>query len=158
MATTTNKVIVGFGSLAAVAAIAFAGSSAVLAESENGQGSLADKLATRFNLNKDEVQATLGEHRGQQRGVKQEANLSAAVEAGKITEEQKQAIVAKQQEIVGDREAGRGLNDEDRDAVRAEHRAAMEAWATENDVNLSELHDGEQGQGERKGMGGPDRR
>lgn len=160
---STNKLVIGFGSLAAVTVIAFAGSAAVLADSENQGGALADKIATKFNLNKEDVQATIGEHRGQKganRGVRQEANLSAAVQEGKITEEQKQALIAKYKEVAGERGSRQGSSQEERDAARAEHRAGMESWAAENGINLDDLHEGmEKGgpRGERKGMGGPGR-
>ena len=91
---TRNQILMGVGSLGAVTAIAMAGSAAVLADSENGQNGLAQRIAQKFNLNQADVEAVIQE----EHQARHEARLDQLVADGKSTEEQKSLILQKQEE------------------------------------------------------------
>lgn len=146
----SNKVLVGVGTVGAVAAIALAGSSAVFAQSENGQNGLAQRIATKFNLNQDEVQAVIQEDRD----ARHEEHLNQLVADGKITEEQKTLLQEKHKEMAAQRQQDQSLMQEQRQQKREQNRAEMEAWAEENGIDLESLRpdDAPKGDGGGRGM------
>lgn len=148
---TYNKLLISVGSLGAVAAIAFAGSAVVLADSENGQNGLAQRIAQRFNLNQEEVEAVMQENRE----ARHEEHLNQLVADGKITEEQKALLQEKHKEMQANRVQDRNLSQEEREAKREQNRAEMKAWAEENGIDLSVLGGPREGgpKGPGKGMG-----
>lgn len=75
-------------------------------------------------MNNDEVR----EEWRRKMGARLEERLNQAVLGGKITEEQKKAILAKMAEMQAKREK-----------MRKEFREEMEAWAKENNVDLKQL-------------------
>lgn len=125
------------------------------------------RIAEKFNLNQDEVQTAFEEGRGQKRGQRQiqrEEKLGQAVSDGVISEDQKQALMAKQEEMKANRpEKGefRNLSQEEREAQRETKRAEMQSWAEGQGIDLESLHDymggpegrGENGRGMRPGRG-----
>lgn len=109
---------IGLGSVAGLGiASAQSGSSA-------GASGLVDKIATKFNLNKDDVQKVFDEDRTA-REVEHQAerskHLQKLVDSGKITTEQKTLIENKQKELISARDA---------------ERAELEAWAKQNNLDL----------------------
>lgn len=148
---TTNKFVLGVGSMAAVAILALGGgSAAVFADTDSsGQGSLVERIATKFNLDESEVQAEFKAH-GQER---QEARLDEAVADGTITEDQKTLLMEKRAEMAESRPDFSDMNEEEAMAAREEHRTEMKAWAEENGIDLEALRP-EGGQKHRAGMGG----
>lgn len=138
---TNNKLIIGAGSAIAVVIVAFAASSAVLADSENGRSSLAERIATRFNLNQDEVQGVFEEHRQERK----QAHLDAAVEEGLLTQEQRQALEQKHLELADRKAELKDLSPEERRAASQEIRQEMDAWAEENGIDLQELRPDKRG-------------
>jgi hypothetical protein len=143
----TTKTIAVSGSLIAVAAIAFASTSAVLADSENGQNGFGERFAKRLGLSSEEVK--------EQRQVRQQDNLSQAVADGKITEEQKNLLLEKHQEMDAKRQQNRELSAEERQAAREKNRAEMQAWAEQNGIDLESIRpdDAQRGNGPREGRG-----
>lgn len=101
----------------------------VNAETTSPQESVIDKLVERFNLDTDEVKSVFTE-------VKQESQqemldrfaerLSQAVEDGVITEEQKQALLSKQGEMM-----------EKREQLRAE----WQTWADDSGIDFGKLRE-----------------
>lgn len=129
-----------------------AGITAVSAQSNsssNGpESSLVDTLVSKFNLNKDEVQAVLKEARlehAAQREEQQNKRLQAFVDDGTITAAQKTAIEAKIKEMKEEREANKGsfkdLTADERTAKMNEKRAELEAWAGEQGLDLTKLRE-----------------
>ena len=131
-----------------------------VAAQESGSTSLADRIATQFNLNKDEVQKVIDEDRDARHAEMQqraEERLQEAVDAGKLTAEQKDKIVAKMQELHEKREAQRDefqsmTRDERRAAIQAQ-REELEQWAQDNNIPVQYLMFGGRGHG-GPGMGG----
>lgn len=138
------------GTIAAVGVSGIAGVSAVSAESDTASNdpmvSLVDKLVSKFNLNKDEVQSVFDESRAEmeaQREQRQAERLQELVEVGTITAEQKTAIEAKITELKEQREANKDsmqdLSNDERKAKMEEERASLESWAEEQGIDLSKL-------------------
>jgi hypothetical protein len=137
--------VAGVASSLAVAGIG--GSSIVSAattstsSSSDPTSSLVSKLASKFNLNKSDVQAVFDEDRtarDAERQQKVEAELSQAVTDGKLTADQKTKILAKIKEVKATMEANR---DSMKDKTEAELKSAMdsertslESWAKENNI------------------------
>lgn len=139
--------------------VASLGVSAVSADARGAEGpaGLIDKISQRFNLNKDEVKSVFDDQREEHRAEMQKTNeerLTQAVADGKLTEEQKTKILAKQAELRTQMESLQDkTREERRDAMRANHEA-LEQWAEENDIPEEYLHLNGGHRGGR-GHGGP---
>jgi hypothetical protein len=151
----SKKVIIPTAVLVGLAAVGLFGIKSIGAVG-NGHSPLAEKIANRFGLNKDEVEAVFEEDRTQRQDemkARYEDRLNQAVSDGKITEEQKQAVVAKKAELQENRQEMANLSDEERKQKMDEHRQEMETWAEENGIDLG-LFMGRGGFGDRGlGMG-----
>ncbi len=112
-----------------------------VASADNGLGdSLIDKIATKFSLNRDEVEAVFEEEqteRQAERAADFSDNLQDKVDSGDITTEQKTLIEAKFAEI---------------QAARDTERDALEQWAEDNGIDMKYVMGGHG----RGGMGGSD--
>lgn len=125
-----------------------AGVSAVSAQSGSSseQGGLIEAISSKFNLNKAEVKQVFEaqrEKREAEHANKQSERLQKLVDNGTITAEQKTAIETKLEELKADREANKGsmkdLTPEERKAKHDEKKAELEAWAKDNNLNLTKL-------------------
>ncbi len=126
----------------------------------NGPTALIEKIATRFNLNKDEVKAVFDEEhtaREAEKQKSQEQRLSQLVTDGKITADQKNKILAKTSELQAKHEAEKdALKDKteaERRAIMEANRAELEKWAADNGISLEYVRP-LGGRGHR-GMGAP---
>lgn len=152
---------------AAVASLGIAtivGVGAAGAQSGTGQ-TLADKIATKFNIDKTQVQQVIDQDHADRRAEmeqKFEARLNQAVTDNKITAEQKDKILAKHKELEAQRDATR---DAMKDKTPAERKAAMDAkkaeleqWAKDNNIPVEYLMPGPggRGMGMHRGMMGED--
>jgi hypothetical protein len=135
------------------------GATQVLAKDANEApyASLVQKIADKFNLNKSDVQAVFDEHYQEQR-AKMEAKfadrLDQLVNDGKITEAQKQLIIAKHKELEASRqsmfESMKDKTPEERKTAMEAERKALEDWAKQNNIDLKYVMPGH---GMGKGMG-----
>lgn len=142
MATVAAVSVLGAGILTASTAFAQQSDSSM----QNPMNSLVEKIATKFNLNQDEVQAVFDEAHKERHGemkAKFEEQLSTYVSEGKITEEQKQLILQKREEMDAEREANKdqfqNLSDDERRSQMEQKRAELKAWADENGIDLQYL-------------------
>ncbi len=126
----------------------------------NDRTSLVDKIATKFNLNKDEVKKVFEEDRAEHQAehkAKFEERLTQAVKDGKITEDQKAKILAKMDELEKEHEANKaemeGKTEEERKATMEAKREELKQWATDNNIPKEFIRFGH-GPG-RRGPGGP---
>lgn len=146
---------------AAMAGAIFLGANFASADSE-GESTLVDKLVTKFNLNKEEVQAVFDEHHEERKAEmdqRRASDLQAKVDDGTITAEQKTLIENKLKEMDTQREA---LRDQDltRDQMREKMQALhdeLETWAEDNNINLEDIMPmggpgGHRGMGEGRGF------
>lgn len=118
------------------------GSNAVSAETSGG--TLVEKIATRFNLNQEEVQAVFDEQHAErevERASKLSERLQEKVADGTITEEQKTALEEKLAEMRKLHEANRDsrlIRDEQREG-HEQAREELESWAEENGIPLDDI-------------------
>lgn len=120
-------VIAGIATTLGVSSIASLG----IASAHGGsEGSMAEKIATKFNINQDEVQAVFDETREEhqaERQAKMSERLQGAVDDGSLTTEQKTLIENKLTEL--------------RATMEAEHEA-LDAWAEQNSIDAKYLMGG----------------
>lgn len=107
----------------------------------NPQQSLIDKLVSKFNLNKADVQKVFDEERTErdaERAAQIKTKLDSLVKEGKITQDQEDKLLAKAKEIQSQREANR---DAMKDKTNAERKAAIDKerdslkqWLSDNGI------------------------
>lgn len=135
------------------------------ADSSRQRTSIIERIASRFNLNKNDVQSVFDEQRKahQEEMTKQlETRLSEAVSKGTITEEQKSLILTKHEELQKEREADlearHDMTPEERRADAQKHRDEMKAWAEANNIPSEfvgiGMRDGAHGRGDGSGRFG----
>lgn len=129
-----------------------------LAVSNDGAGlndQMAEKLATRFNLNKDEVSAFMLEQREEKR-AETEAKVTEALKAAGFTDAQIAELQAKKGEQREAMKTWRDANPEaTREEMKAHHeaeKAEFEAWATEQGIDLSKARETLKDSGIGRGM------
>jgi len=151
------------GALTAAVAVGAGGIGFALSapDSASGNTSLVDKIATKFNLNKADVQAVFDQDRAD-RQAQREADfkdrLSQAVTDGKLTQAQADHITAVMAEI--DKLRGTTPPDQLSDSVRQQIRSKLDdlrQWAKDNNIDMHLLGPGGHhfGGPGHAGMGGP---
>lgn len=138
-----SKSMLAAGVVTTIAAASVVGIGAASAQSNSGD-SIVDKIATKFSLNRDEVQSVFDEkheEREAEHEQRQATRLQELVDNGTITAEQKTSLEAKHEEMEAKREAMR-----DQDLSRKEMRTQMEtarteleAWAKEQGIDLDAI-------------------
>lgn len=137
------------------------GSFAMAANSTTDSGSsLADKIATKFNLKSSDVQAVIDQDhqdRDAQRQADFKAKLAQAVKDGKLTQEQADHITGVRGEIDTLRSTGssRDLDQSTRDQIK-QKMDSLRSWATDNKIDTQYIMGlgGKGGHG-RGGFDGP---
>lgn len=136
--------------IAAVATVggAVMGGSALAAthNSDNGD-TLVQKIATRFNLNKDDVQKVVEEFHDQKQDERQQKlseYLQIKVDDNTITAEQKTLLENKIEEMYASRKEDRDVYknmtpEQRRDAKKAKHDE-FKKWAEDNNISLEKLN------------------
>ena len=117
---STTAVTMGIVGLAATAS----------AQTATSNTSLVDKIATKFNLNKDDVKAVFDAERSErqaERATKMSERLQTLVDKGTITADLKAKIEAKQKELQSERET---------------KRTELEKWASDNGIDMKYLMGG----------------
>lgn len=130
-----------------------------LASAEGNGEDLAERIATKFNLNQAEVEQVFEEHREERDAERQQDlsdRLQERVDSGEITAEQKPLIENKLKEMENAREELR-----DQDLSREEMQTKMKAmreelktWVESNGLELEDVMPFGMGRG-HGGMGGP---
>lgn len=120
-----------------------------VASAQQGAGpmsSLIDQIATKFNLNKEDVQKVFDENKAARETdhVKQQSDrLQKLVDAGAITTAQKTAIETKLKELNAEREADKDsmkdLTGTERKAKMDAKRTELETWAKAQGLDLTKL-------------------
>ncbi len=139
-----KNIIIPALTIATVVGIGVYGIGKVSAD-EDKQISIAEKIAEKFNLNKDYVQEVIDNDREEMRErqhLKLEERLSELVSKGELTQDQKETYLEKLSTMRSERDNGKDLSREERQAERENHRAEMEKWAEENGLNLENLNIG----------------
>lgn len=136
-----KKKLIPVVALSTIALVGTIGMGTVSASSPAGN-TIAKRIATRFNLNENDVQAVLEEVRNEQHEIRlleMENLLTQAVEDGVLTEEQRDELIAIRTSFHNSREEMAEMTQEERRAAMDAHRDMMKAWAEENDIDLREL-------------------
>jgi hypothetical protein len=123
----TKKSLLIAGAVTTLGVAGAAGMNTAFAQnnSNNDYDELVAKLALKFNVSEEEVQAVFDEYKSDQQEEKVSAYLQKLVDKGKITVEQKTAIETKLGEI--------------RVEMKAE-KETLEVWATGLGVDIEYLH------------------
>ena len=142
-------------------------STKVFAQSTTGtnpMSSMVQKIADKFGLNKNDVQAVFDQERTERQAemqAKYETQLTQYVKDGKITEAQKQLILTKHKEIQANRtsemQSMQGKTQAERKTAMDAKRTELETWATQNGIDVKYLMGGMgmKGHGGFRGAGGP---
>ena len=108
--------------------------------------SLVQAIAQRFGLQESDVQSVFDENRNQhqaQMQAKFEDRLTQAVTDGKITEEQKQAILTKRQELQTAQQDQKtnwqNMTADERKQAMQTQQQDLQTWATQNGIDLKSL-------------------
>jgi hypothetical protein len=130
---------------ATVGGVTLAGVSVAHADTANtARNSLVDKIAAKFNLNRDEVQQVFDENKEEHHQQMREnvsERLQAKVDDGTITAEQKTALEAKLVELDTKRQALKDQNltrEQKREQMKT-LRDEFEAWAKEQGISLRDV-------------------
>ncbi len=143
MKKTTKRAMLASGivGVATVGVLASGG----FAYANTGQQSLADNIATKFKLNKTEVQKVIDQDREQHEAD----HLAKLVKDGKLTQAQADKLKVEEDAIHAKMEAARNETDPaKRKAARDAIKAEMDQWAKNNGIDLSTIRPG-------RGMHGP---
>lgn len=121
--------------------------------------SLVDAVATKFNLNKADVQQVFDDQKSKmdtERETQVKADVAKLVTDGKITQAQADLINAKREELHKQREANKesfkSMNETDRKAAMDKQKAELESWAKTNGIDTQYLR---YVMGGGRGHGGP---
>lgn len=108
---------------------------------------LASIIAQRFNLNEADVQQVIDEEHEKMRmemdgkmAERMKEKLAKAVEAGKLTQAQADAIVAKHQEMTALLESLKDKTPEERRAALEAKHEELKAWAEEQGLAENFMH------------------
>lgn len=163
MKIAMKPLVVG-GILGTAGLTAIGGVNAASAQTaSNPQSSIIEAIATKFNLNKDEVEEVFDEEREAHKEAF-EANrtkrLDALVADETITQDQKLAIEAKLSEMEAEHEenkdAMKNMSESERKATMEKKHAELETWAKEHDLVLKDLRGIFGGPHMGRHHGGPD--
>ena len=148
----------------AITAITMYGANQIMAFNGGDQhDALIQKLASTFGKSETEVQTVFSQFRTEQQATREaefEARLTTAVTEGKLTEEQKQLVIAKHTELQAQHEADFANKDsmtrEEWQAKRQAEHDALDSWAESNGIDLSSVmpERGPMGGGKGRGMHG----
>ncbi|GIW63635.1 MAG: hypothetical protein KatS3mg091_437 [Patescibacteria group bacterium] len=111
----------------------------VIANTADSTDTLIDRLAQRFKLNRQEVQQVFDEYRQEKLAKKQkhfQTYLDQAVTDGKITEEQKQKILEKNQEMQQQIQELKNLDWQTKKERMSQIKQDYQNWLKENNIPL----------------------
>lgn len=131
-----KKPVLALATIGIVGASTLGVSLAAHAQSSGGN-TLVDKVAQKFNLNKDDVQKVFDQdwaERDAERQQKMEEKLTQAVQDGKITSEQKDKIVAKLKEMKTFMDSLKDKSVAERRSEMKAKRAELKQWAKDNNI------------------------
>jgi len=144
--TTRTKLFLTTGAAAILLGTAGLATHALAATNSNSTSpidSLVEKIATKFSLNKDEVQAVFDQDKTERQAemttkmkARAEERLTQAVTDGKITQAQKDLITAKMSEVETKLKDVEAITDkEDQRAALDQLRADVSKWAADNNLD-----------------------
>ncbi len=143
-----NKLALSLGALAVVSGLTYTAQQVQAFGFGNGDHqNMAATLAEKLGKSEADVQAAfeaVREDKRQEAETVFENRLDEAVQNGELTEEQKQLVLSKHQELRAQFQVEQ--------QQRQQHRQELQAWAEENGIDMSFL--GNMGMGFGRGEGG----
>ena len=139
--TINKKLVVGALIAGTIGLGGVASVSAATTTTDASYSPIVEKIANKFNLNKDEVKKVFDEQHKEREAERQktlEDKLTQAVKDGKITEDQKTKLLTKLEELHKTREANRQNVKEAKQNMRQtmqKERTELEQWAKDNGIN-----------------------
>ncbi len=147
-----KKVILSAATVGVMSLAGLANWSMVQAQGPADQSSLIQKIAEHFGLNQDEVQTVFDEYRQEEHTQRQaemqsrrEEQLSQAVSDGKITEDQKTAILAKEAEMQQQMANLQDLSMDERRSQMESLHDEMKTWFESQGIDQSVIGRGDFG-------------
>jgi len=131
-----------------VAGVGVANAATDTSDSTGPMSGLVEAIATKFNLNKDEVQAVVDSERSEMEAEREadvKADVAKLVSDGKITQTQADQINTKRAELQKEREAtiaddtSTSKTREEMKTERDAQRTELETWAKDNGIDTSYL-------------------
>jgi hypothetical protein len=151
---TKQKIALGVIAGATVLTGLYGVSSAHAATTTNDLPPVIQKIVEKYHLNKDEVKTLVDQDRTErqaERAKRKETRLAELVSAGKITEAQKVAILAKEKELEAKREEYKNLSGAERktkmEAMHAEMQAFLKSQGIDESVMPGPIGKGKMGRG-----------
>jgi hypothetical protein len=134
-------IIAGMASTVALSGVAGTGlvSAATSGDSssQSSVASLADAIATKFNLSKSDVQLVIDQNRSEHQAERQkkfEARLEQAVKDGKLTSAQKDEVLAKEQELKSYMDSIKDKTPQERRQLMKTKLDELKTWADQNNI------------------------
>jgi len=137
--------VLGYGALT---------SPSVYAQENSPYSPVVQRIVERFQLNTSEVNTVINEVRTENMAERKAIvteKLNKAVSENKITEDQKNAVLAKLTEWQNEKLTWTTMTREERQEQRKEHREEMEQWAQDNNIDLHSILGNEGGKGPKSG-------
>lgn len=160
MALKSKQSLLIAAAVVTVAGVGLIGAHAVSAETKPDQ-SIVSKIATKFNLSQDEVQAVFDEDRQAHEVEMRESiseRLQAKVDDGAITAEQKtlieEKLTALQEAREADKDSFDDMTEDERHEAMKQKRDELEQWAEDNGIPTDLLYFKGRG-GHGRGPSGP---
>lgn len=143
-------ILSGLGAAVVTAGLVLSTSLAKAQAPEQPFSGLVDAIAKKFNLNETEVQAFFDEYHTQHKQdmlvkmkEKQAERMSQLVTEGKLTEAQKQAFIAKMEELHSqmeeNKESMKDLTPEQRRTEMQKQHEELKAWAQSQGIDLDAI-------------------
>lgn len=172
-----KKQLAVIGAVTAISAAGLTGAglahaaSATDTTNTNPMSSLVDAIASKFKLNKTDVQAVFDEQHSQMEAEREQQvkdEVAQLVTDGKLTQDQANKINAKRAELEKERDANRtadqSLSDTERKAKMDERKTTLDTWLKDNGIDQQYAYllmggrghgpGGQGGHGMRDGDGG----
>lgn len=137
MSKKSLMVAAAITTLSAVGAMGLQTVNAAAGTSTHPMSSLVQKIATKFNLNKDSVQQVVDGQRREMEATRDQEiknQLAQAVKDGKLTQDKSDKITAKLAEMKANRSTATGKTDAERRAAKQTARNDLNKWATDNGI------------------------
>ena len=138
-----KKIIISIFGLALLGLVAFSTTRVYAGNQWGDHATIIGKLVERFGLNEEDVKAVFDETKEEHQAQMQsrlEERLNEAVTSGDITEQQKQLILAKHEELKAqkeaDKESWQDMSKEEWKEAMIFHKEELKTWAEENNIDL----------------------
>jgi predicted membrane-bound mannosyltransferase len=134
----TKKILIPMAVVAAIGIGVYGTSQASAASSTTQNQTLADRIASAFNLDPSKVQTVISQYKQGQMATKEASyqdNLNQAVTNGKITAAQETAILAEHNTLAADLTTAMGETGSAKTAAIKQVKQDATTWAKDNNIS-----------------------